>query len=91
MFSNEKPHRRHTAYSGVAFWNGNSAGNEDDATRAVVYTGSSGMPYPEFEFKWPEQKAEVEKLEQALGKAFERGVYAAKKEIRDVLGVVQRS
>lgn len=89
MFSTDKPHRRHTEYSGVVFWDGNSAGNEDNATRAVVYTGAPRMPYPEFEFefKWPEQKAEVEKLERALGKAFERGVSAAKKKIRDVLGV----
>lgn len=90
MISNEKPHRQHAEYYDVAFWNGNSASNEDEATRVVVYTGSPGMPYPEFEFKWPEQKHEVEKLQHALGKAFKRGIWVAKKEIRDVLGVVGR-
>jgi hypothetical protein len=83
----EKPHHRQTRSHGVCFWNGNTAGNEDNATRAVVYLGPPGMPYPEFEFKWPEQKYEVEKLERALLKAYERGIYAAKQEIREVLGV----
>lgn len=90
MFSDEKPHRRHTEYSGVAFWKGNSAANEDDADRAVVYTGPPGMPYPQFEFKWPEQRHEVDKIEAALYKAFERGRWSAKKEIRDVLGINER-
>lgn len=90
MITLEKPHHRHALSHGVAFWAENTASNEDDATHAVVYCGTPGMPYPEFEFKWPEQKSEVEKLECALGKAFDRGVYAAKKQIRDVLGIVQR-
>lgn len=82
-----KPHHRRERSHGVCFWNGNTAGNEDNATRAVVYLGPPGMPYPEFEFAWPEGRHAVEKFERALGKAFDRGVYAAKKEIRDVLGV----
>lgn len=86
-FSASKPHHRMSPSHGVCFWNGNAAGNEDDATRAVVYLGAPGMPYPEFEFEWPAQKHAVELLERALGKAFERGVYAAKQEIRNVLGV----
>ena len=90
MDTNEKPHRRYGNGYGLVFWNDNTASDEDGATRVVVYCGPPGMPYPEFEFKWPEQKFDVEKLERALQKAFQRGVAAAKEEIRNVLGVPAR-
>lgn len=90
MSENEKPHHRRLDSHGVAFWKGNAASNEDNADRAVVYCGSPGMPYPEFEFKLPDQRYEMERLERGLMKAFERGVYSAKAEIRSVLGVPTR-
>src|SRR5258708_76632 len=89
MFSDEKPHRRGSGYCQTVFWNGNTAGNEDDATRAIVIVGPSGMPHGEIEYRWPEQRFDVEKIERMLGHAFEYGKLAAKREIRDVLGVIQ--
>lgn len=86
----DTPHRiRDTGY-GIAFWNGNMASNEAEATRAVVYVGPPGMPYPEFKFDLPAQKVEMEQLTRAFIKIFESGVYAGKKEIRDVLGITER-
>jgi hypothetical protein len=87
----KKPHRRYGQSYSIAFWNGNVASDEDGATRATLEVGAPGMPYPTFEFRWPEQKYDMDRFEAALAKAFERGIYAAKKEIRDVLGINQRS
>lgn len=86
-FTDEKPHRRGPIHCQTIFWNDNTASNEDDATRAVVTIGPSGI-WGEFEFSWPREKYEVEKLERMLQHAFEYGKLAAKKEIRDVLGVI---
>jgi len=87
MITDEKPHRRYGQSYSVCFWKGNSASDEDNATRVRLEVGAPGMPYPTFEFEWPGQKFELARLEDALAKAFERGTSAAKKEIRDVLGV----
>lgn len=86
-----KPHRRQARSHGVAFWNDNTASNEEEANRAVVYTGPPGMPYPEFTFKLPDQRRDMEKLESMLMKAFSSGIYAGKEEIRDALGIQRRS
>jgi hypothetical protein len=88
MFTDDKPHRRGPIHCQTVFWNGNSAGNEDNATLAVVTIGPSGLCWGAVEYRWPEQKHQVEKFERMLQHAFEYGKLAAKKEIRDVLGVV---
>jgi hypothetical protein len=85
--TNDKPHRRHGNGYGVAFWKGNVASNEEEADRAVIYSGAPGMPYPEFNFELPAQLHEMTKMEAALQKAFASGVYAGKAEVRKVLGV----
>jgi hypothetical protein len=87
-FTNEKPHRRGPIHCQTVFWNGNTAGNEDNATRAMVTVGPTGLCWGEIEYRWPEQKFEIERLERMLGHAFNYGKLAAKKEIRDVLGVI---
>jgi hypothetical protein len=87
--NDEKPHRRYGQSYSVSFWKDNVASSEADATRAALEV--SPMSYPTFYFDWPAQRYELEKLEHALARAFERGVWAAKKEIRDVLGVRARS
>mgnify|MGYP001561979998 CR=1 FL=1 len=68
--NNEKPHRRLGPGYGIAFWNSDNASNEEEATRAVVYTGPPGMPYPEFNFALPAERHEMERLERALAKAY---------------------
>lgn len=88
MFTDDKPHRRGPVHCQTIFWEGNSYGNEDNATRAVVCVGPPGMCWGEFEFKWPEAKYEVEKLERMLCHAFDYGKLAAKVEIRDALGII---
>lgn len=85
--SNDKPHHRHGHGYGVSFWRDGAASNEESATSAIVYTGSPGMPYPEFHFDLPGQKFEMEKLERALMKAFKAGDAQARQEIRNALGV----
>ncbi|WP_454629439.1 hypothetical protein [Bradyrhizobium cenepequi] len=90
MITSEKPHRRNGRGYAVAFWKANMASNEDDADRAIVYAGPPGMPYPEIEFRLPEQRPHMEKLERMLSKVFDRGIEAAKAEIRGVLGVLAR-
>ena len=90
MITADRPHRITGTGYGVAFWNGNTASNEAEATRAVVYVGHPGMPYPEFKFDLPAQRVEMEQLTRAFMKIFESGVYAGKKEVRDVLGITER-
>lgn len=85
--SQDKPHRRHANGYGVSFWKGNTASNEEEADRAVVYCGAPGTPYPEFVFSLPSQRHEMETLERAFIKVFVSGAYSAKAEIRNVLGV----
>lgn len=60
---NEKPHRRGSIHCETVFWNGNTAGNEDNATRAVVTAGPYG--YGEIEYRWPEQRL-AEELSAAI-------------------------
>lgn len=65
------------------------AAEEHNATSVVLQVG------PDFygnnlDFKWPDDRLKVEKLERILEAAFDAGRNDAKKEIRDVLGVEAR-
>lgn len=88
--TNDKPHHRYGNGYGVSFWRGNSASNEESATRAVVYTGAPGMPYPEVKFSLPDERRKMEDLERMLHKAFAAGDAHARDDIRRVLGAAAR-
>lgn len=79
-------HRRREATHEVAFWSGNSASEEKDATHASVVV-KVGSYHKEISFKWPTEKASVDALEVMLRQAFEIGRQDAKREICHVLGV----
>ncbi len=82
-------HRRRELTHEVSFWNGNSASDEAGATHAAVAV--KGRVYcRQLSFKWPEEKASVDALETMLRRAAEHGREAAKREIRDVLGIKQQ-
>lgn len=89
-FSDENPHVRGPTYCQTVFWKERYAACEKDADRAVVHVGPTSACYGSIEFRWPQQKFEVENLERMLQKAYSYGIEAGKKEIRDVLGITQR-
>lgn len=86
MITDQKPHRRGPTHCQVIFWNGNHAGNEDDATNVEIVVGPE--IYGGIGYTWPQQKSEVESMERMLQRAFEYGKQAAKQEIRDMLGIM---
>jgi hypothetical protein len=84
--TDQKPHRRGPIYCQTVFWNGDHAGNEDDATHVEIISGP--QEYGGLGYTWPLEKSEVEAVERMLCRAFEYGKQAAKQEIRDMLGVM---
>jgi hypothetical protein len=88
--TNEKPHHRYGNGYNVSFWRGNTASNEESATRAIVYTGAPGMPYPDVKFSLPDERRKMEDLEQMLQNSFAAGDAHARHEIRRALGITTR-
>ena len=88
--TNDKPHHRYGKGYGISFWRDGTASNEESATRAVVYTGPPGMPYPEIKFSLPNECRKMEDLERMLQKVFQAGDAHARQEIRHALGISLR-
>jgi hypothetical protein len=82
-------HRRREETHEVAFWKGNSASDEAEATHATV-TVKQEIYCNTLSFKWPEEKINVDSLEAMLRRAFQIGRHDAKREIRDVLGCAHK-
>jgi hypothetical protein len=86
--TDDSPHCvRHAAYE-LNFWCGNSASNREGADRVVVQQNVSGIGRHDIaEFKLPEQKYHLERLEWALLRAHASGERDKAREIRGVLGL----
>jgi hypothetical protein len=80
------PHREYGSCFERVYWNNNVAGNSSNADRVWVQV-STGIYHPRITFNWPDQKAEVEQLENMLDLACKIGKGQAKSEIRKVLGI----
>ncbi|TXG96557.1 MAG: hypothetical protein E6R08_09130 [Nevskiaceae bacterium] len=79
-------HRRREATHEVAFWKDNHASDEAEATHASVFVKTEHS-HRELSFRWPEEKASVDSLEEMLRRAFEIGRQDAKREVRHALGI----
>lgn len=79
-------HRVYSPWSQRIYWNDNRACGVEEATVCVLQVGPDAF-YTNLEFAWPADRSKVEKVERMLEAAYGLGQVAAKKEIRDVLGV----